>query len=549
MPTLNEEQKKLVIQHEERIRPQQLAEYIQTYDNLSLEDFPKMSDERRKAISDILNYKSQQVNEAKQRQLLQKEANDWQMVDPMSRNSLEDFLSKYPNSQHRDEIDNCLWQLTNKDNLRELDDYLALFPDGIHGQEAREIQQSYSEWNDNENSTDLRSVFDWVDSHRNSLFIQRARLHLSKLKQDEINTMRNSPNSYSSSLLKRLIDKKVFSGDELVRANVVTPNILDVIYNLDPDRDLPDINIAIQNSESECKEGFTDVFFFGVPSTGKTCVLMGLSRTSSLHINLAAGGGKYAEALQLYTDSGVTVGRTPGTFVTTLEGIIKGRRKSGGEVKHNINLVEMSGEEFLFGIANNPDRIFSFKDIGGSQAVQLLQNDNHKVFFIIIDPTNNVVHGERDKFGLDEETGRQVLVGTEYCTANQRIILQKLIDIFGNPNNSEVMKKVDSIHFIMTKSDTLGDSVEREDKALKIFNSKFRNDILEPLIDLCHEYNINTNTQFFPKLYTFSLGSFYVAGFYEYDPTDSDRLVAAIKNSTRRMRKPTLWDKFKKVVN
>ena len=51
------------------------------------------------------------------------------------------------------------------------------------------------------------------------------------------------------------------------------------------------------------------------------------------------------------------------------------------------------------------------------------------------------------------------------------------------------------------------------------------------------------------KLYTFSLGKFYVGGLYEYDCTDSDRLVTAITNSTIGTKEKTFWVKFKELVN
>lgn len=124
-----------------------------------------------------------------------------------------------------------------------------------------------------------------------------------------------------------------------------------------------------------------------------------------------------------------------------------------------------------------------------------------------------------------------------------------MVNLFENPGNSDIMKKVDSIHIIMTKSDTLGNPIEREEKALRIFYDKFGGDILEPLINLCREYNINSNNQFHPKLYTFSLGTFYVGGLYEYEQTDSNRLVKAIKNSTQRIKKKTFWDRLIDIVN
>ena len=208
----------------------------------------------------------------------------------------------------------------------------------------------------------------------------------------------------------------------------------------------------------------------------------------------------------------------------------------------------MSGEEFAFGIANNADHVFTFEDMG-SGATELLKNNNRKVFFLIIDPTANVVRINREIIdGYDEETGSPI-TRLEYCVVNQRTLIQKMVNLFETPGNAEIMKKVDSIHIIMTKSDTLGNPVEREEKAYKIFQEKFGGDILEPLIELCKEYNINAQTKFHPKLFTFSLGTFYIGGLYEYEQNDSNRLVKAIRNSTHGMKKKTWWDRLKETVN
>lgn len=596
MPTLTDLQKKQLIQREPATSVSKMVEYIQKFDNLSLDDFPNMSADRKALIDqqlkqfpnpneqkewndisimlstpsqDVINLLNNYIqhwekskpygnhiqeafNELKRIQnLIAAEAMaaeefDWNNVDPFDMNSLIGHLNKYPNSVHKSEIDDSVWGLVDMENIQDVENYIAIFPSGNHIQDARNVLNAILEWNNVKNTNDLFIINDYLRANPNSPFKQQALILVTRLKQEEIALMRTDPNHYEVSRLMRLLNENVATERELINAKVMTENILQTLRSTDIESDLPDIRKAIADSRAECKEGYTDVFFFGVPSTGKTCVLMGMSRSNSLHINLASGGGDYASALQQYTDVGVTVPRTPGTFVTTLEATISSRNDINSV--HKINLVEMSGEEFAFGIANNPDHVFTFEEMG-SGATQLLRNNNHKVFFLIIDPTANVVRINREIVdGYDEETGAPI-THLEYCVVNQRTLIQKMVNLFETEGNRDIMKKVDSIHIIMTKSDTLGNPVEREEKALNIFNDKFGGDILEPLIDLCKECNINSNTNFSPKLYTFSLGTFYVGGLYEYEQTDSNRLVKAIKNSTRGAKKKTLWDKIKEVVN
>ena len=474
------------------------------------------------------------------------EKSDWDNVDTFSKISLLNHLSKYPESAHKHEIDNAVWNLTMKENEQDLKDYLTIFPNGQNVMEASNLYNAIIYWNDVKNSNDIFKVNNYLKDNPNTPYKTQAQTALISLKQSELNSMRERPELYDPQRLLNIIRDNIISENELIHAKVITPNVLDTLKNANLTTDLPDIRQAIENSTAECKEGYTDVYFFGVPSTGKTCVLMGLSRSDSLHINLASGGGDYASALQQYTDMGVTVPRTPGTFVTTLEATISGRNNNGAD--HKVNLVEMSGEEFAFGIANNPEHIFTFEEMG-SGATELLRNNNRKVFFLIIDPTANVVRINREVIdGYDEQTGAPI-THLEYCVVNQRTLIQKMVNIFENPGNADIMKKVDSIHIIMTKSDTLGNPVEREDSAYNIFQDKFGHYILEPLVELCKEHNINAHTQFHPKLYTFSLGTFYVGGLYEYEQTDSNRLVKAIRNSTHGERKKTWWDRLKETVN
>ena len=475
------------------------------------------------------------------------EKTDWDAVDVFSKDSLLGHLAKYPNTSHRDEIDETVWGLTNKDQVADIQEYLNVFPGGKFAKEAQAMLNAVVEWENAKITGDIFIVNDYIKKNHESPYLQQARIELMKLKQYEISQMRDEPNKYEVTRLVNLINEKVISKEELIRNGVMTENVWDTLMTTDITYDLPDINQAIANSTPECKDGFTDVYFFGVPSTGKTCVLMGLSRSSALNINLASGGGDYAAALQQYTDVGLTVPRTPGTFVTTLEATISSRTTKGA--KHNVNLVEMSGEEFAFGIANNPDKVFTFEDMG-TGATALLNNNNRKVFFLIIDPTVNVVRITREVVTGHDEEGNPI-TELKHCAVNQRTLIQKMVNILQNEHNAEIMEKVDSIHIIVTKADTLGDPVRREEEALSIFRQKYKDDILQPLIELCEEHNINVQMaqRYHPNLYTFSLGQFYVGGLYEYDNTDSDKLVRAIRNSTQSLKKKSFWDKVKDAVN
>lgn len=479
----------------------------------------------------------------------------WGKVNKNNIVSLNDFISNYPQSAHIGEakelIDDIDWASVNIETVKSLNDYIDKHPQGKHVKEARDLLNALSDWLEVKRRRNIIEVNDYIKLYPECPYIRPARLLLLELKENELSKMKDAPQSYDILSLKKLLEEEIFTQDDLMNEGVVTRSVLNTILNTDPYEDLPDINKAIEESHADCKPDFTDVFFFGIPSTGKTCVLMGLSRSNHLDINLASGGGDYAAALQQYTYVGITVPRTPGNFVTTLESKIMGKpggKGKGDEAIHNVNLVEMSGEEFAYQIAHNIQHEFSFEDMG-TGATALLSNGNRKVFFLIIDPTadkvkikRNVATGE-----VDEETGDYIYI-TQTIHVDQRQTLKKMVDIMAHPSNSEIMKNVDAIHFIMTKADRLGETYERAEKANMIFKDKYLH-IIQPLIELSRTYSINVNYDYSPKLYTFSLGTFYIGGIYEYEERDSNELVKAIREATWGVKKQSLWDKIKAFVN
>lgn len=601
MNIISEAKKKIIVQREPSTNVNKILEAIMLYDNLSLSDFPGMAEEKREYIQKQLNSKpnpSEQrewndidsqkglyknslsdaelllnaisqyirkwegsrpsgnhVNEANtlydevesfvKKKKIEEEEEDWAKVNIDSMGDLIGHLSKYPSSVHKQEIDDLFWDNTNKENISDVDEYLQYFPDGSHKNDAESVKKAIIVWLEVKNTNDIFEINSYIKNNPNSPFVESARILLLTLKQQEISSMKNNPSAYEVGTLMRFLNEGIFTERELINQDVLTKRVIDILKDPDLVENLPDIQLAIDNSTPECKDGYTDIYFFGIPSTGKTCILMGLSRSNSLHINLAHGGGDYAAALQQFIDAGVTVPQTKMGFVATLEATINEREQNS---VHKINLIEMAGEDFARKIAGNQEHIFDF-DAMGTGATDLLKNDNKKVFFLIIDPTTNVIrYNRREVVGYDEETGDPIYDLVK-IRCNQQTLIDKMVALFAYPGNAEIMKKVDSIHIIMTKADLLGDEINREERALNEFNVKYGSNILDPLIDLCKEYNINVQTKYYPKLYTFSLGKFYVGGVYEYDSTDSNKLVNAIRNATGTIKKETLWDKVKKIVN
>lgn len=263
-------------------------------------------------------------------------------------------------------------------------------------------------------------------------------------------------------------------------------------------------------------ENCTDVYFFGAPGTGKTTLLMGLTGAvgEEYTLDMMSCGGNYARVLQEYVAAGITPCSTFKSFVTVINGeVVKHDRKNSNSV-YPVNFVEMSGEELAGKITG--ENVSSFKDMGNGVA-RLLSNDNRKIFFIIVDPT---------------------VSGTEYGCRAQFDFISTLVGMFNRPENADIMQRVDAIHFVVTKADTLGNTdSERMSRAKELLYDTYKGPV-EILKNYCHTKHINNNTGNRPSVFTFSIGEFHEGGVFSYDKTDTLKLVDAI---SLNIRKKSWW--------
>ena len=488
--------------------------------------------------------KRNEIKDALRRDALATEETEWKAVDPFSMMSLIGHLNKYPMSIHHDEIDDKVWNIIDKESEQQLQDYKVLFPKGKYIEKASAMLEVLDEWMIVRDSGDISFVFQYIRKRPESPYIDKAYCLLMDLKHQEICRMRHEPNRYDVSRLLYLVQLGIFTVDELISEGVMTENVWNTLNSIDVKNDLPDIYEAMKKSKVECQDGCIDVYLWGLPSTGKTCILQGLLSSSSLLLDLTSSGGSYAEALRQYTDYGMASPRTLDDSVTTLKTTII--TDGHTPIKYNVNFVEMSGHHILDMVEDNSEHS---KEENNSDIANLLHNDNRKVFFLIIDPTINNIKLNREYDEYDEQTGEKIHK-LKYAVVNQKILMQKIVNIFQDPANSDIMRKVDSIHIIITKADTFGERLQRGEKALDYFNDHYGINVTQPLVDLCEKYHINCNSNFRPKLFTFSLGKFYVGGLYEYDPIDSELLINTITAFEPPYRKKTFWSRLiEKIIN
>ena len=97
---------------------------------------PKIS-EASTLYTNLLN-KREEIEEKKRILIeIEKEENEWNKLDTGNYNSLRTYLYKFPNSVHKNEIDDLMWTNTkNAPLIRNFERYLQDLPNGLHATEA-----------------------------------------------------------------------------------------------------------------------------------------------------------------------------------------------------------------------------------------------------------------------------------------------------------------------------------------------------------------------------------------------------------------------------
>lgn len=409
--------------------------------------------------------------------------------------------------------------------------------------EGRQELTDVAEWENIKNRRNLFEVNDYRGNHPDSAFKSEIDMLYYELRDEELNNMRTCPAEYNKYDVERLIDAGIFSLSELID------------YELLPDRivvtdRMPDIAMSqVEDSNLNAPENCTDIYFFGRPGSGKTGLLMGLLGINggTYTLNTKTQGGKYASALQEYVRAGITPGGTLGRFVTVINGKVNETDKKGNIISHPINLIEMSGEEFALRITDAKG--VTLVDMG-TGITNLLKNNNHKVFFIVVDPTRLTV-----KVGTRVETKDATGNVTGYEIKNKCVsqldILNKFVSLFELPENQEIMKKVTAIHFVVTKADMLGETIQEQQVRAKELLLDIYEGPVQHLKDYCRWTKcINHSTNYSPCVYTFSLGKFYLGDVFDYNATYSVNLINAISSMLPTPYKyRSWWEKLKYFLN
>ncbi len=538
------------IQNAPRNTPEQVqqvqrlvAEYLQRYAGApKYADVQQMQQQLQQQMQQAMQEQQRLMEEQRRKEeeqrRIQAEQAEWASVEKGNYSALRNYKMKHPQTPFMDEIDDYMWTNTTLAvSLITLQRYLADWPMGRHAVEAQRAINSYGQWDQVRQSNNIFLVDDFKDNNPDSPFYSEALNLYTKLRDEELKKMKENPSEYTRDDVERFINAGIFTKLDLENEELITDESWE---KLQLDRELfPNIqDYQVENPNIQAPADCTDIYLFGTPGTGKTCLLMGLTAANGqgYSLNMRVEGGRYAAALQEYVNAGITPGRTFGKFVTVINGTINEQTKRD-IISHRINLVEMSGEEFALRISDNAE--VSLANMG-TGATNLLKNNNRKVFFIIVDSTKDRIKVEyveqvKDAQGniVDERIKRKYI--------SQLDILNKFVGLFELPENAEIMKRVDAIHFIVTKADMLGHISERGEKARDLLLKKYPGPVSQ-IRDYCRRTKrVNYSTEYRPRVFTFSLGKFYLGDVFSFSSQETLDIIDTIRTVTSGRKEGGFW--------
>lgn len=439
------------------------------------------------------------------------------LLDPQGRlidfKQGEAYLQAFPVSgDRRVQLDHLMWEwvLRQPNPLQSAGRYQGVFGSaGLHNAEISTLTQAAQAWDSWLKDADLHSLLTFMEQNPDYPFITRVQERINALKAEALEEIRVKLNSFPPSLFKAYAESGIFTAEELMEAAQADEDLYKRILNIERTRAIlpPEPEGQTQFGKGVGEPGVTDVIFFGISSTGKTCVLSGLLLNSYMGFDGRHYSGDYAQLVQNYAMEGVALEGTPEGFVATISAWV-----NDGRNKYKFNLFEMAGEEFRDRIAeavyDDGEPITTFEHMGQG-APEILNSPNEKLLFLLIDPTVNQMQA-----------------------IAQRKAVGAMLSMMFSPENRQFMQRVLGLHFIVTKADTLGNGHERLDRAAKFLDTVITDAWKQKMIEECLALGVNRSSDPSrngrPMVFPYSLGHFTVGNIFAYDPEPSRQILQVV---------------------
>jgi len=299
---------------------------------------------------------------------------------------------------------------------------------------------------DIEKASTLRDFVLFVNKYPDSKYKGKALERINDLEFEEKEKQKQKLNSIKENINDFKPDELINElGEDILRELC---NDLDIDYNVVVNYDEPDLKFNdIPQKNEDIPLGYTDVFFWGIPSSGKTCALATILCTMKDKYTITSPSLEKKFGVT-YRDSLINIFKNQTAYLpaatqkdrTQYMPLLLKRRNEDDYRK--ISFFELSGEVFkYFHELENNSNILEDDDRGNVEKAfetlnLLLSSNNQKIHFFFIDYQYET-KGIKDKHNLTQEN---------YLNAAATYFRDRE-DIF--------KKKTDAVYVVVTKSDQI----------------------------------------------------------------------------------------------
>ena len=414
----------------------------------------------------------------------------WNAVDKNNINALSSFVSKYPDNKHVAEANQLINDLL-------LDDIMDISADTLV-EKIREYQTSKL-------LTPAQKDNNIIDEIKSYIFGRKI------TKADFLEKLSEDHNLLSAGVVKRLIDSGVIALSDLLSIKIDRPFIQKMLKGVPPDdyTDIRDLDKIHKQS--------TEVYFWGIPSSGKSCALGAILSVAS--------NGTVANVMDADTDSqgygymNYLIHHFPQNEVGTLIGgtPIEAFYEMGFDLIdkddkiHPITCIDMAGELMRCMFKSNAGMSLEEKDLKMLDTMTKVLIDNRS--------TNRKMHIFVIEYGAEDRL---------YEGYPQRVYLEGAVSYI---KNTGIFKKdTDAIYIMITKADKVKNATR------ETFTNYINNNYLgfyNGLDQICKDNEINGKKV---EKIAFSLGEVCFQNYCRFNSRPAENVVKLILDRSASYR-------------
>jgi hypothetical protein len=405
-------------------------------------------------------------------------------LDPNKRKIIDSLLAI------DEKVDDDLWENCRYGDEEKLREYISKFPNGKHVQEAK----------------------DKID-----MFEEKRQL-AKKEKEKIIYKLKNDPNSYDPSMILDYLSKRTLTENDLKQCGI-PEHIIDMLENINQP------NLTLGDIPKTLPSGFTEIYFWGIPGSGKTCALGAILGTADnkgyLEYDQSPAYDYMTKLINMFNNGSTSILPPHTTFEVTqyLPFVL---RKSSNNPR-SIQLIELSGEIFqcfYHVIAGLP-----FPSAEHAKTFETLKiflsSQNHKIHFFFIDYS---FKNEKDVFGYTQK---------DYLSAASSYFKQ----------NQIFRDTTIAIYVVVTKSDLMHcEKGIRLSRAIEFLSNNNFKSFMNTLESKCIENHINAQKLL---VETFSLGKVYFQYLCDFESDSAEKFIEILFSRINPQKK-TIFDFLKK---